>query len=211
MKFEEILKDVRIVPVCVFDNAEAALKTAELLVRRNINIIEITLRTESAYRCIEAVVKEFKGLIAGAGSVFTPEQLEKAVSAGAEFAVSPCLDNDVMDHAEKMGIPFVPGVATPGELFRAIKRTKIVKLFPAESLGGTDYIQSAFAPFKLFDYYLMPTGGVDNRNFRKYLALDKVVACGMSYPVSDKLISEGRFDLLEERINEVYQGIKEVE
>ncbi len=207
MKFKETLAAVKVVPVCVFNSVDSALKTAELLIKKNVNIIEITLRTEAAFSCIEAVVKEFKGIIAGAGSVFTSEQLKKAQGAGAQFAVSPCLDEDLMDEAEKQDIPFVPGVATPGELFRAIKRTSIIKLFPAESLGGTEYIKSAFAPFKLFDYYLMPTGGVDNKNFKKYLDLEKVIACGMSYPVSDKLINEGRYDLLEARIDEVYKGI----
>ncbi len=207
MELKETLAVVKVVPVCVFNNVDSALKTAELLIKKNVKIIEITLRTESAFSCIEAVVKEFNDITAGAGSVFTSEQLKKAEAAGAEFAVSPCLDENVLDEAEKLDIPFVPGVATPGELFRAVKRTKIIKLFPAESLGGTEYIKSAFSPFKLFDYHLMPTGGVDNNNFRKYLDLDKVIACGMSYPVSDKLVNEGRFDLLEERINEIYQGI----
>lgn len=207
MKLKETLAGVKVVPVCVFNNVDSALKTAELLMKKKVNIIEITLRTESAFSCIEAVIKEFKDMTAGAGSVFTAEQLKKVEGSGAQFAVSPCLDEDLLDEAEKFGIPFVPGVATPGELFRAIKRTSIIKLFPAESLGGTEYIKSAFAPFKLFDYYLMPTGGVDNKNFRKYLDLDKVIACGMSYPVSDKLINEEKYDLLEARIEEVYKGI----
>lgn len=207
MNLKETLAGVKVVPVCVFNSVDSALKTAELLIKKRVNIIEITLRTEAAFSCIDAVVKEFKGITVGAGSVFTSDQLKRAEGSGAQFAVSPCLDEPLMDEAEKSGIPFVPGVATPGELFRAIKRTKIIKLFPAESLGGTEYIKSAFAPFKLFDYFLMPTGGVDNKNFKKYLDLDKVIACGMSYLVSDKLINEGRYDLLEERINEVYQGI----
>ncbi len=207
MKFKETLAAVKVVPVCVFNSVDSALKTAELLVKKNINIIEVTLRTEVAFSCIEAVVKEFKGIIAGAGSVFTADQLKKVKGVGAQFAVSPCLDEDLMDEAEKQSVPFVPGVATPGELFRAIKRTSVIKLFPAENLGGTEYIKSAFAPFKLFDYYLMPTGGVNNKNFQKYLELEKVIACGMSYPVSDKLIDEGRYDLLEARIDEVYKGL----
>jgi len=211
MKLKETLAIVKVVPVCVFDNVDSALKTAELLMKNRVNIIEITLRTEAAFDCIAAVVKEFKDMAAGAGSVFNAEQLKKAQGAGSVFAVSPCFDEDLIDVAEKSAIPFVPGVATPGELFRAIKRTSVIKLFPAESLGGTDYIKAAFAPFKMFDYSLMPTGGIDNKNFRKYLELDKVIACGMSYPVSDKLIGEGRYDLLDERIKEVYQGIIEVE
>jgi len=207
MKLKETLGRVKVVPVCVFEDVDSALKTAELLMKNRVNIIEITLRTEAAFDCIAAVVKEFKDMIAGAGSVFNAEQLKKAQSAGSVFAVSPCFDEDLLDEAEKSAIPYVPGVATPGELFRAMKRTSIIKLFPSESFGGVDYIKAAFAPFKMFDYSLMPTGGIDNKNFRKYLELDKVIACGMTYPVSEKLISEGRFDLIDERIKEVYQEL----
>lgn len=207
MEFKQVLSDVKVVPVCVFDEVDGALKTAELLVKHNVNIIEVTLRTTSAYECIKAVSAEFPELVTGAGSVFTPDAIDKAVSSGAVFAVSPCFDVKLVEHASKRSLPYVPGVATPSELYSALKLCSVIKVFPAGALGGVEYINSMVAPFKMFDFGLMPTGGIDNKNFRDYLDADKVISCGMSYPVNEKLIKQGKFDELESRIIEIYKGL----
>ena len=207
MDFKKLLSEVRVVPVCVFDEVDGALKTAELLLKHNVNIIEVTLRTPAAYDCISSICAEFPELITGAGSVFTAEAIDRAVDGGAVFAVSPCFDGKLLEHSYKKGIPYVPGVATPSELFAALKMCSVIKVFPAGSLGGVEYINSMVAPFKMFDFGLMPTGGIDNRNFRDYLAADKVISCGMSYPVNEKLIRQGKYDELESRIIEIYKGL----
>ena len=123
------------------------------------------------------------------------------------FAVSTCYDEKLVEHSYKKGIPYVPGAATPSELFAALKICSVVKIFPAGSLGGVEYINSMVAPFKMFDFGLMPTGGIDNRNFRDYLAADKVISCGMTYPVNEKLIKQDKYDELESRIIEIYKGL----
>ena len=192
MDFKKLLSEVRIVPVCVFDEVDGALKTAELLLKHNVNTIEVTLRTSAAYDCIKSICDEFPDMITGAGSVFTAEAIDRAMDCVAVFAVSPCLDGKLIEHSYKKGIPYVPGVATPSELFAAIRMCSVIKVFPAGSLGGVEYINSMAAPFKLFDFGLMPTGGIDNRNFKDYLAAEKVISCGMSYPVNDKLIKQGK-------------------
>jgi len=105
MDFRKLLTGLKIVPVCVFDGIEGALKTAELLVKHSVNIIEVTLRTAASCDCIKAVCAEFPELITGAGSVFTTDALDRAVDSGAVFAVSPCLDRELMKHAYEKGIP----------------------------------------------------------------------------------------------------------
>lgn len=207
MDFKKILSEVRVVPVCVFDNTEGALKTAELLLKHNVNIIEVTLRTAVAFDCIGAIYREYPELITGAGSVFTTDAIDRAADKGAVFAVSPCFDEKLVDHSYKKGIPYVPGAATPSELFAALKKSSVVKIFPAASLGGVEYINSMAAPFKMFDFGLMPTGGIDNRNFKDYLSADRVISCGMTYPVNEKLIKQGKYDELESRIIEIYRGL----
>ena len=207
MDFKKLLTETRVVPVCVFEEINGALKTAELLVKHNVNIIEVTLRTPAAYDCIEAVCAEFPELIAGAGSVLTTDAVDKALSCGAVFAVSPCLDPLLVEHCYKKGVPYVPGIATPSELFTALKMCSVIKVFPAASLGGIDYINSIVAPFKMLDFGLMPTGGIDNKNFMDYLGADKVISCGMTYPVNDKLIKQSKYDELESRIIEIYRGL----
>jgi 2-dehydro-3-deoxyphosphogluconate aldolase/(4S)-4-hydroxy-2-oxoglutarate aldolase len=101
-------------------------------------------------------------------------------------------------------MPYIPGAATPGELFRALKFSDLIKIFPASALGGVDYIDAMTAPFKMFNFGLIPTGGIDNKNFKEYLNAEKVVACGLSYPVHEKLVKEKNFDIIEQRIKEIY-------
>ena len=207
MDFKQLLLETRVVPVCVFEEIAGALKTAELLLKHDVNIIEVTLRTPAAYNCISSICAEFPELITGAGSVFTVDAIDRAMDGGAVFAVSPCFDEKLVEYSCNKGIPYIPGVATPSELFEALKLCSVIKVFPAGALGGVDYINSMVAPFKMFDFGLMPTGGIDSRNFRDYLAADKVISCGMSYPVNEKLIKQGKYDQLESRIIEIYKGL----
>ncbi len=201
---KELLQKVKSVPVCVFDETESALKTAELLIKHGVDIIEVTLRTENAFDCIKAIKKEFKDAIVGAGSVLKTNDFEKAVDCGAVFAVSPCFDESLCEAAKKNNIPYIPGISTPGELFKALKFSDLIKIFPASALGGVEYINAIAAPFKMFNFGLIPTGGIDNKNYKEYLAAEKVVACGLSYPVHEKLLKEKNFDMIEQRIIEIY-------
>ena len=201
---KDLLQRIKSVPVCVFDETESALKTAELLIKHGVDVIEITLRTENAFNCIKAIRREFKDAVVGAGSVLKTDDFSKAADCGAVFAVSPCFDQSLCEAAEKNKIPYIPGIATPSELFQALKFTDLIKIFPASALGGVDYINAIAAPFRMFNFGLIPTGGIDNRNYKEYLEAEKVVACGLSYPVHEKLLKEKKFDIIEQRIKEIY-------
>ncbi len=204
MRLKEMFSRVKIVPVCVFSSPAKALKVSELLLRSGVDVIEVTLRTHEAFSCVEAISREFPDVLVGAGTVLDRWALERAAGSGAQFAVSPCFDEELLDRAEIINIPFVPGVCTPTELYKAVKRCSIIKVFPVDIMGGADYIRSIAAPFRMLDFHLVPTGGVNNSNFRNYLSMDKVLACGMTYPVNEKLINEEKFDLIENRIREIY-------
>jgi 2-dehydro-3-deoxyphosphogluconate aldolase/(4S)-4-hydroxy-2-oxoglutarate aldolase len=203
-----ILKKNPLVPVAVFDKTDKALKTVEVLVRNKIHLVEVTLRTESAYDCIEAIAKKFPDMTIGAGSVLVKDGISRAKDSGAVFGVSPCVDFEVIDYSLSINMPFIPGVSTPSELNNALSRVNIIKVFPAAQLGGTEYIKSICAPFVLKDFYLMPTGGVNEDNYKEYLKIDKVISCGMTYMVDKKLIDSGDFDTLDKRIKELFKGMQ---
>lgn len=207
MVVREIFSRVKVIPVCVFDNVTSALKTAEILLKYKVNVIEVTLRTESAFDCIAAIKKEFPEAVPGAGSVFDMDGLKRAVDCGGLFGVAPCLDEALAEYAVSIKLPFIPGVATPTELNRALRFTSMVKLFPARDLGGPDYLNSITAPFRKFRFDIIPTGGIDNKNYRDYLACGKVLACGLTYPVSEKLLKENDFETVEKRVKELYGDI----
>jgi 2-dehydro-3-deoxyphosphogluconate aldolase/(4S)-4-hydroxy-2-oxoglutarate aldolase len=200
----DLFQKIKCIPVCVFEDKESALKIAELLLKYDVNAIEVTLRTEKAFDCIKAIKDEFKNAVVGAGSVLKTSDFDRAADCGALFAVSPCFDESLCDEAKRINMPYVPGAATPSEIYKALKNSDLVKIFPALMLGGTEYIKAVTAPFKMFNFGLMPTGGIDNTNYKEYLGIEKVVACGLSYPVHEKLVKEKNFSEIEQRIKEIY-------
>jgi 2-dehydro-3-deoxyphosphogluconate aldolase/(4S)-4-hydroxy-2-oxoglutarate aldolase len=200
----DLLKKIKCIPVCVFEDVDSALKTAELLLKHDVSVIEITLRTEKAFDCIKAIKNEFKNSVVGAGSVLKESDFTKVSDCGAVFAVSPCFDESLCEEAKRINMPYIPGAATPSEIFKALKYSNLIKIFPASMLGGVEYIKAVTAPFKMFDFDLIPTGGIDNINYKEYLGVEKVAACGLSYPVNEKLVKDKKFDEIEHRIKEIY-------
>ncbi|HNW28568.1 MAG TPA: bifunctional 4-hydroxy-2-oxoglutarate aldolase/2-dehydro-3-deoxy-phosphogluconate aldolase [Spirochaetota bacterium] len=202
-----ILNKNRVIPVAQFDDLQSALKTAELLQKHSINILEITLRTESALESIRGVIKDFPGLLVGAGSILSMDALKGALDAGAAFCVAPGMDLELVDYAASRGTPFIPGVATPTELNTALKKCAVIKLFPASTLGGPEYIKAVAAPFRSKDFHLVPTGGVNQDNFLEYLKQDRVISVGMSYIVDSALIKRGDYAALGERMKKVMSAL----
>jgi 2-dehydro-3-deoxyphosphogluconate aldolase / (4S)-4-hydroxy-2-oxoglutarate aldolase len=197
----EILRKNKVIPVAVFSEINNAKKTAELLVKNSIGLLEITLRTEIAFKCLKEISKSFPELIIGAGSVLSKDALKEAIDCGAGFGVAPALDFEVVNFALSKKVTFIPGVSTPTELNSAIKADlRFIKIFPAVNIGGPDYIKAITAPFKMKDFYLIPTGGINEKNIAEYLKTDRVIACGASYIVDSKLIEKGDFGELENRI-----------
>jgi 2-dehydro-3-deoxyphosphogluconate aldolase/(4S)-4-hydroxy-2-oxoglutarate aldolase len=201
--FKKKLGNSGVVPVAAFSAVDDSLRFAEILINNSLGILEITLRTGSAFACIEAVSREFPGISVGAGSILSEEDLKKAADAGARFGVAPVLDLQSIQTAADLNFPFVPGVSTPTELFNALEYTDIIKVFPASSLGGPSYIKGMTAPFKMKELHIIPTGGVNENNYLEYLNLDNVIACGMSYIADSSLIKKGEFGELEKRIASV--------
>ncbi len=204
----ELLLRARIVPVAVFSDVQSALTTAAILLEESIPLIEVTLRTEAAFDCIDAVSGKFDRLLVGAGSVLSRESLKRAVEAGARFGVAPCFDPELLAYAAEIEVPFIPGVATPSELGGALRAgARLVKIFPAADLGGAAYINAITSPFKMYDFSLIPTGGISDKNIKEYLAAKHVVACGASFIVDSALIERGDYDAIRERIARVRELI----
>ena len=132
-------------------------------------------------------------MLVGAGTVLTTEQCDRAVEAGAKFCVAPGLNPKVVEHCLKKGIPFTPGVANGSQIEQAMELgLDFVKFFPAEQAGGLPYIKAISAPYASMKF--MPTGGVNENNLNTYLAFKKIVCCGGSWIVPDKLVKAGKWE-----------------
>lgn len=185
----------RIVPVIVIDDAARALDLARALLAGGIPCAEVTLRTPAALDAVRAMAT-LGGFTVGAGTVRSTTELEDAVAAGATFAVSPGLDEDVLRLADTHGIGMLPGIATATELQRALRLgVRTVKFFPADRLGGLDGITALAAPFPEIGF--VPSGGVTAASALDYLAHPAVPAVSGSWMAGRGLIADGDFAQIE--------------
>ena len=193
----ERLAALRIVPVLTASDADEAERACHALLEGGLSVVEITFRTDAAVEAIRRA-SGIGGLLVGAGTVLSPEQLARALGAGARFAVAPGTNDAVVDAARTADVPFIPGVATPSEIerVRALGCT-VLKVFPASVVGGPAFLQAVAPVYP--DVRFVPTGGVNPDNLASYLEVPAVLACGGTWICERKLLDDRRFDEIERR------------
>jgi len=197
----ERLRDTRVVAVIRAPDADGAIAAVDALVRGGVTGIEITYSTPDVPRVLTAVRdRHGDGVLLGAGTIRTPDEAREAHAAGAEFLVSPGLDDEVVGAMLGTGATTMGGALTPTEVMRAVKLgVHVVKVFPA-SLGGPAYVKSLRGPFP--DVPFMPTGGVSAGNVADWFAAG-VIAVGAGGELCGAAdIAEGRFEQIERRARE---------
>ncbi|HKO15067.1 MAG TPA: bifunctional 4-hydroxy-2-oxoglutarate aldolase/2-dehydro-3-deoxy-phosphogluconate aldolase [Gemmatimonadaceae bacterium] len=184
---------VRIVPVIVIDDAADAVPLAAALTEGGLSCAEITFRTAAAPEALRRITAEYPGMLAGAGTVLTPRQAQEARAAGAQFIVAPGFGPAVVDYCLEHEIPVYPGVCTPTEIEMALgKGLDVLKFFPAEPIGGLGYLKAIAAPYPTTRF--IPTGGINLGSVSRYLAWDRVVACGGSWMAPMEWIASRQFE-----------------
>jgi len=158
------LREVGIIPIIRASSADVAMPVAEALLHAGLPVVEITMTVPNAIDAIGAVAKRFAGkVLLGAGTVTDSVMCKRAVDAGAEFIVTPCLVPEVIEAALRAEVAVLPGALTPTEVFEAHRLGgDMVKVFPVQSVGGAGYLRALRAPFP--DIPLVPTGGVTLEN-----------------------------------------------
>ncbi len=191
----ELLRQGPVIPVIVIKDADLAVDLAKALISGGIRCLEITLRSSVALDAIRLIGREVPEAIVGVGTVRSPGQLEAAVDAGARFAVSPGLTRELAKAARESGVAFLPGIATPSEsMFAADQGYTVQKLFPAEAVGGVALLKAIYAPMP--DIAFCPTGGINQRNARDYLALPNVVCVGGTWLASESIVANQQWDAI---------------
>ncbi|MFZ6018975.1 MAG: bifunctional 4-hydroxy-2-oxoglutarate aldolase/2-dehydro-3-deoxy-phosphogluconate aldolase [Chloroflexota bacterium] len=204
--FKEIYRHA-IIPVVEIERIELAEALARTLVEAGLPLLEITLRTPAALSAIQHVREAYPNLILGAGTILTLEQAKQAVSAGADFLVSPGLPHDAVEWALGQEIPFLPGAVTPNEILQGLRLgIEVFKFFPAETMGGLTAIKAISDPFPAVSF--IPTGGVQTENLAAYLTHERVLAVGGSWLAKRQWISEGQFEQIKAQVNSALQVVQ---
>jgi 2-dehydro-3-deoxyphosphogluconate aldolase/(4S)-4-hydroxy-2-oxoglutarate aldolase len=192
-----LLRSARIVPVIVIDDPDDAVPLARSLIDGGLSCAEITFRTEHAAESIARITAAVPEIFVGAGTVLSPAQAATAWDSGARFMVSPGFNPRVVDYCVAQGIPVYPGMCTPTELEAALEKgLQTLKFFPAEPSGGLAFLKAMAAPYG--DVHFMPTGGINLDNVARYLAYDRIVACGGSWMAPAEWIRAKQFDRIRE-------------
>lgn len=190
-----ILTRAPVVPVIILGDAGKARPLAEALVAGGLPVLEVTLRTPAAFEVI-AEMASVPGAVVGSGTVRDAGQMRRSVEAGCRFMVSPGAPVRLLEVAEEIPIPLLPGIGTPTEAMTAAERGyRYLKFFPAEAMGGVPVLKAFASP--LPDITFCPTGGIDADKAKSYLALSNVVCVGGSWIMPADAVAAGDFARIE--------------
>lgn len=188
------LRRTSVIAVLVVDDPKRAVKLAHALLAGGVDIMELTLRTSAALDCLRAVTSEVPEMMAGAGTIIFPEQVDHVLAAGAAFGVAPGTNATVIRYAIEKGLPFAPGVMTPTDVDVAVQcGCRELKFFPAEPSGGLNMLGSIKAPYAHLGLQYIPLGGVTTSNLPDYLKDPDVIAVGGSWLAKKDMIDSERW------------------
>ena len=192
-----VIDEVAVVPVIVVRDLAHAVPLARALAAGGLTVLEITLRSEVALRAIAAIAEALPEVTVGSGTVLTRDQMQASLDHGCRFAVSPGATPALLDAAEAVGLPLLPGAANAGQVMALAERGYLrQKLFPAEASGGVPLLKSLGEPIPQVRF--CPTGGIDAAKAPTYLALKNVVCVGGSWVAPKDAVEAGDWARIEQ-------------
>lgn len=181
-RLAETIKDSGVVAVLVINHEDDAPRIAEALLKGGINAIELTLRTPAALPALRRIRQEFPDLIAGVGTILSPDQVDAARDAGGAFGVAPGVSRRVLARAAELEFSFAPGVMTPTDIETSLEfDCRLLKFFPAEASGGLPFLRLISAPYAHLGIRFLPLGGLNSQNMSSYLSDPLIAALGGSW------------------------------
>jgi 2-dehydro-3-deoxyphosphogluconate aldolase/(4S)-4-hydroxy-2-oxoglutarate aldolase len=169
-----------VIPVIVINQLEDAVPMARALVAGGVKVLEVTLRTSIALKCMEAIARDVPEAVLGAGTVRSRADAQAAKDVGCTFAVSPGYTHEIGTICREIGLPLLPGTATGSEVMQAnADGYFFLKFFPAMQAGGIPMLKALAGPFT--DVVFCPTGGISLSTAPDFLALPNVKVCGGSW------------------------------
>jgi 2-dehydro-3-deoxyphosphogluconate aldolase/(4S)-4-hydroxy-2-oxoglutarate aldolase len=182
------IRDIGLVAVIRLRDGGRLDEVVEALGRAGATIMEITTTVPEAIEQISRCTSKFDDFIFGCGTVIDRETAVSAIEGGAEFVVSPVLQEEMLEVARSEGVLAIPAAMSPSEIWRAVSLgADAVKLFPARPLGP-DFIHDVLGP--LPGISIMPAGGVDAGNAASYIKAGAAAVFSGSSIVSDRVLRE---------------------
>ena len=168
--------------VVVVEKIETVGPLMETLMKADVWGLELTLRTPVALDALRIIKKQYPGMLAGIGTVLTPQQVRVIAEEGADFAVAPGTNRRVIEESLKLGLSFAPGISTASDIETALEYDfRLMKFSPAELMGGINYLNGINGPYEHLGIEYIPLGGLNEKNMQDYLNQKRVAAVGGSW------------------------------
>ncbi|UOF90302.1 bifunctional 2-keto-4-hydroxyglutarate aldolase/2-keto-3-deoxy-6-phosphogluconate aldolase [Fodinisporobacter ferrooxydans] len=189
----------KVVAVLRGNSAEQVEQFANSCIQGGVKAIEITFTVPQALRCIERLAEQYADddeVVIGAGTVLDAETARLAILAGAQFVVTPYLNEEVIKVCHRYQVPVMPGVMTIKDVVAALESgADIIKLFPGE-MAGPKMISAIKGPIPQAS--LMPTGGVNLENIQEWFAAG-AIAVGIGGDLTREALKTGNYDSIMEK------------
>jgi len=212
MNKTEVLQRIRatgLIPVVRAESADLAMRAVEAIKAGGVDVLEVTMTVPGAIDVIAKLAATFGAeVVIGAGTVLDPDTANKCVQAGAQFIVSPALNEETISFCRRNDVGVFPGALTPTEVGRAWNAgADAVKVFPAGAVGGASYLKALKAPLPQIE--LVPTGGVSLKTAADFIKAG-AMALGVGADLVDtKALREGRDEVITERAREFLEIVRE--
>lgn len=203
--FVTLFKRERASAILRTPNQESARRAMEAAFRGGFRILEFTLSVPGALE----LIREFStkpGVVVGAGTVLTPQEVDAVVQAGAQFVVSPVMDISVIQRAKELNVASMPGTSTPTEMLQAYRAgAPLQKLFPEVGTGPA-WVKQTLGPLPFLN--IVPTSGVTLANAAAYLQSGAAAVGFVNSLFVPEDIKEGAFDRIEERARAMLAAVR---
>jgi 2-dehydro-3-deoxyphosphogluconate aldolase/(4S)-4-hydroxy-2-oxoglutarate aldolase len=203
------IRDTGLIPVVRAESADQAMRAVEAIKAGGVDVLEVTMTVPGAIGVIEQLAKAYGGeALIGAGTVLDPETARACIQAGAQFIVSPALNEETIAFCRENDVAVFPGALTPTEVVRAWNAgADAVKVFPAGAVGGASYLKALKAPLPQIE--LIPTGGVSLKTAADFIKAG-AMALGVGADLVDpKALRDGNEQLITERARQFIEIVRE--
>jgi len=212
MKKTEVIQRIRdtgLIPVVRAESAELAMRAVEAIKTGGVDVVEVTMTVPGAIDMIAKLAATFgTEVLIGAGTVLDPDIANRCVQAGAQFIVSPALNEETIAFCRRNDVAVFPGALTPTEVVHAWNAgADAVKVFPAGAVGGASYLKALKAPLPQIE--LVPTGGVSLKTAADFIKAG-AMALGVGADLVDlKALRENHDEVITERARQFLEIVGE--
>ncbi len=209
------IRDIRVMPLFYHEDPETAIEVMKAIFEGGMDLLEFTNRGANALPVFIELLKykkaNYPDAALGIGSIVDAKTANQYIDAGTEFMVSPLLSKEVSDACHEKGMLYIPGCSTLTEIHQAeLWGAEMVKVFPAQQLGGPAYIKAIKGPCPWLS--IVVTGGVkaEAENLKEWHNAGAEAFGLGSDLLSKELIQARDFKGLTEKIKELRKVVREL-